>query len=98
LNDELLLNGRVAFDAGQVAQVYPIFGGTVTQVEVEAGDYVKKGDLLAVIRSSEVADFEKQQKDAVRWLALADRNLEAVRPPNVISCRPSRKPPMRRRR
>lgn len=79
LNDELLLNGRVAFDAGQVAQVYPIFGGTVTQVEVEAGDYVKKGDLLAVIRSSEVADFEKQQKDAVRRLALADRNLEAVR-------------------
>ena len=79
LNDELLLNGRVAFDAGQVAQVYPIFGGTVTQVEVEAGDYVKKGDLLAVIRSSEVADFEKQQKDAVRRLALADRNLGAVR-------------------
>ena len=79
LNDELLLNGRVAFDAGQVAQVYPIFGGTVTQVVVEAGDYVKKGDLLAVIRSSEVADFEKQQKDAVRRLALADRNLEAVR-------------------
>ena len=79
LNDELLLNGRVTFDAGQVAHVYPIFGGTVTQVEVEAGDYVKKGDLLAVIRSSEVADFEKQQKDAVRRLALVDRNLEAVR-------------------
>ena len=79
LNNELLLNGRVAFDAEQVAQVYPIFGGTVTQVEVEAGDYVEKGDLLAVIRSSEVADFEKQQKDAVRRLALADRNLEAVR-------------------
>ena len=79
LNTEFLLTGRVAFDAEQVAQVYPIFGGTVTQGEVEAGDYVEKGDLLAVIRSSEVADFEKQQKDAVRRLALADRNLEAVR-------------------
>lgn len=79
LSDELLLNGRVTFDAGQVAHVYPIFGGTVTQVEVEAGDYVKKGELLAVIRSSEVADFEKQQKDAAHQLALADRNLEAVR-------------------
>ncbi len=79
LNNELLLNGRVAFDAGLVTYVYPIFGGTVTRVEVEVGDYVKKGDLLAVIRSSEVADFEKQQKDAVCRLALSERNLEAVR-------------------
>ncbi|MBC8601335.1 efflux RND transporter periplasmic adaptor subunit [Parabacteroides acidifaciens] len=79
LNNELLLNGRVTFDAGQVAHVYPIFGGTIAQVNVEIGDYIRKGDVLAVIRSSEVADFEKQQKDAEHQLALANRNLEATR-------------------
>ena len=50
LNNELLLNGRVTFDAGQVAHVYPIFGGTIAQVNVEIGDYIRKGDVLAVIR------------------------------------------------
>ena len=79
MNDELLLNGRVTFDAEHVAHVYPIFGGTVTEVNVEAGDYVKKGDVLAVIRSSEVADYEKQQKEAGQQLLLANRNLDATR-------------------
>ena len=79
LNNELLLNGRVTFDAGQVAHVYPMFGGTVTEVGVEAGDYVKKGEVLAVIRSSEVADFEKQQKEMRQQLLIANRNLDATR-------------------
>lgn len=79
LNNELLLNGRVTFDADQVAHVYPVFGGTITEVNVEVGDYVRKGDILAVIRSSEVADFAKQQQDAAHQLAITDRNLEATR-------------------
>lgn len=78
LNDEWLLNGRVTFDAEHVAHIYPIFGGTVTEVRVEAGDFVKKGDLLAVIRSSEVADYEKQQQEARQQLLTATRNLEAT--------------------
>lgn len=79
LSDEWLLNGRVTFDAEHVAHVYPIFGGTVTEVSVEAGDFVKKGDLLAVIRSSEVADYEKQQQEARQQLLTATRNLDATR-------------------
>lgn len=79
LNNELLLNGQVAFNPEQVAWVYPIFGGTITDINVETGDYVKKGDILAVIRSSEVADFEKQQKEASQQLTLANRNLDATR-------------------
>ena len=48
---ELTLNGRVTFNQEQVARVYPIFGGTVTEVHAETGDYVQKGEVLAVIRS-----------------------------------------------
>lgn len=78
LNNELLLNGRVSFNPEQVAHVYPIFGGNITEVSVEIGDYVKKGDVLAVIHSSEVADYAKQKKEAEQQLMLADRNLEAT--------------------
>ena len=60
--DELTLNGRVTFNQEQVARVFPIFGGTMTEVSAEIGDHVRKGDILAVIRSGEVADYEKQKK------------------------------------
>ena len=61
--DELTLNGRVTFNENQVAHVYPMFGGTVTELKAEIGDFVRKGDVLAVIRSGEVADYEKQLKE-----------------------------------
>ena len=78
LSNELLLNGRVSFNPEQLAHVYPIFGGNITEVNVETGDYVKKGDILAIIHSSEVADYEKQRKEAEQQLLLANRNQEAT--------------------
>ena len=76
--DELTLNGRVTFNENQVAHVYPMFGGTVTELKAEIGDFVRKGDVLAVIRSGEVADYEKQLKEAEQQLLLARRNMDAT--------------------
>ena len=76
--DELTLNGRVTFNQEQVARVFPIFGGTVTEVSAEIGDHVRKGDIHAVIRSGEVADYEKQKKEAEQQLVIARRNLQSV--------------------
>ena len=76
--DELTLNGRVTFNQEQVARVFPIFGGTMTEVSAEIGDHVRKGDILAVIRSGEVADYEKQKKEAEQQLVIARRNLQSV--------------------
>lgn len=76
--DELTLNSRVTFNQEQVARVFPIFGGTVTEVSAEIGDHVRKGDILAVIRSGEVADYEKQKKEAEQQLIIARRNLQSV--------------------
>ena len=76
LTNELLLNGRVSFNPERVAHVYPIFGGNVTSIHAEVGDYVGKGDVLAVIRSGEIADIDKQRKEAEHQLAIANRNWE----------------------
>ncbi len=76
--DELTLNGRVTFNQDQVANVYPMFGGTVTELRAEIGDFVRKGEVLAVIRSGEVADYEKQLKEAEQQLLLARRNMDAT--------------------
>ena len=78
VTDELTLNGRVTFNQEQVARVFPIFGGTVTDVHAEIGDHVRKGDVLATIRSGEVADYEKQSKEAEQQLIIARRSLQSV--------------------
>lgn len=78
LDNELILNGRITFNPDRVAPVYPPFGGNVVSIHAEIGDYVGKGDVLAVIRSSEVADLEKEIREAGEQLAVATRNLSAV--------------------
>ena len=50
------------FDPDKSAQVYPIFGGTITNVSCGIGDPVKKGQVLVVIKSANVAELEKQKK------------------------------------
>src|SRR5689334_6974963 len=56
VKSQLKLFGKVEADNNKMAHVYPITGGIVAGINVELGDYVTQGQLLATIRSSEVAD------------------------------------------
>lgn len=78
VKDELKLFGKVAADNNKMAHVYPITGGIVSEIKVELGDYVNEGQLLAVIKSSEVADFQRQLVDARSDVALAEKNLQVA--------------------
>lgn len=69
------LNARITPDDGRLANVYPIVGGQVTDVMVELGDHVTKGQTLAIIRSSKVADLERKLIDARSDMEVAEKNL-----------------------
>lgn len=75
---EIKLFGKVTADNNKMAHVYPITGGIVASVKIELGDYVTQGQLLAVVRSSEVADFQRQLLDARSNVALAEKNLQVA--------------------
>jgi cobalt-zinc-cadmium efflux system membrane fusion protein len=74
--NQLQLNGKIAADENRMVEVYPIVGGNVLSVSVELGDYVKKGQTLAVIRSSEVAELERQLFDAQSDVQLGQKKLK----------------------
>ncbi|UYQ92624.1 efflux RND transporter periplasmic adaptor subunit [Chitinophaga horti] len=78
VRNELKLFGKVAADNNRLAQVYPLVGGNVMKINVELGDYVKQGQVLAVVRSGEVADFQRQQLDANADVALAEKNYQVA--------------------
>ncbi len=79
VKNRLLLYGKIAADNNKLAQVYPIVGGVVININVELGDYVKQGQVLASIRSGEVATYEKERLDAQNDVAIAEKNLQVAK-------------------
>jgi cobalt-zinc-cadmium efflux system membrane fusion protein len=55
IDEELKLSGEIGFDENKVVRVYPFSSGQVVATMVSIGDAVKAGQLLAVIRSADVA-------------------------------------------
>jgi membrane fusion protein, heavy metal efflux system len=78
LKNQLNFYGKITADNNKLIEVFPIVGGNVVKVNVELGDYVNKGQILAIIRSTEVADFEKQLSDAKNDLLVAKNNLKVT--------------------
>lgn len=79
VKNELKLFGKIQADNNKEAQVYSIVGGNVVKINVELGDYVKKGQVLAVIRSGEVAAYERDRLDAYGNVAVAEKNLQVAK-------------------
>lgn len=78
VKNELNFFGKITADDNKSINVYPLVGGSVKSVKVELGDYVKKGQVLAVIKSTEIADFEKEMIDAKSDLMVAKNNLKVI--------------------
>ena len=78
VKNELNFYGKITADDNKRIDVYPLVGGSVVKVNVELGDYVKKGQVLAVIKSTDIADFEKQMVDAKSDLIVAKNNLKVA--------------------
>ncbi|MDO9001790.1 MAG: efflux RND transporter periplasmic adaptor subunit [Bacteroidota bacterium] len=79
VKNQLKLFGKITADNNRLAQVYPIMGGNVIQINVELGDYVKQGQVLATVRSGDVAQLKKEKLDAISDLALAEKNLQVAK-------------------
>ena len=75
---QLKLAGKIVADENKLVEIYPLVGGSVAEVNVELGDYIKKGKVLAVIKSGEVADFERELIDAQSDLLVAQKNLKVA--------------------
>lgn len=79
VKNEIRLFGKITADNNKLAQVYPIVSGIVKSINVELGDYVKQGQVLASIQSSEVATFQKEKLDALNDVAIAEKNLQVAK-------------------
>jgi membrane fusion protein, heavy metal efflux system len=78
VNSELALSGKITYNEDHVAKIFPLVSGQVAEVKVSLGDYVEKGKVLAIIRSSDMANYYNEYKSAQSELAIAKKNLEVT--------------------
>jgi len=76
--NQLTLNGKVCFDQNQVSKVYPFTGGILTKVFANLGDYVHKGQPLALITGGDVSTIAGSYAVAKANLELAKKTLDAA--------------------
>jgi membrane fusion protein, heavy metal efflux system len=74
----LTLTGKVDFNEDNVIKIYPVVSGQVSDIKVMAGDYVKKGQVLVVIRSSEMAGYSNDYALAKSNVEIAKKSLDAA--------------------
>jgi cobalt-zinc-cadmium efflux system membrane fusion protein len=70
------LPGEIQLDAEALAHVGPRTPGAVREIKKKLGDEVKKGDVLAVLDSRDVAEMQGEVQAARERLALAEATFE----------------------
>lgn len=73
------LNGKIQPNDALQAKVYALVSGKIKSVNAELGDYVKKGQQLAVIQSTEVAGTSNDLSLAQSDVALTKKSLETTK-------------------
>jgi cobalt-zinc-cadmium efflux system membrane fusion protein len=75
LAEEFTAVGDVSFDENNVVRVFPIVSGTVEKVNVSLGDYVKRGDLLASLLSTDISTYQRDYNIAKSNLEVEEKNM-----------------------
>ncbi|WP_259066651.1 efflux RND transporter periplasmic adaptor subunit [Mucilaginibacter sp. X4EP1] len=76
ITNEIKFNGVVDFNTDKVINVFPLVSGNVTGITVMPGDYVKPGQTLGVVKSSEVANYNSNLISAEANVRLTAKQLE----------------------
>src|SRR6186713_2713878 len=79
VNNAITLSGKIEANEDKWVKVFPVVGGVVEEMKVQLGDYVRKGQTLAVIRSGEIADYQGQLTNARSSVRIAEKNLTSAR-------------------
>jgi len=76
VTDAIKFNGMVDFNTDKVVNVFPLISGNLQDVNAMPGDYIKAGELLGVVKSSEVANYNANLTNAEANVRLTQRQLE----------------------
>lgn len=79
VKNEIRFFGKIEADNNKTTHVFSNVSGIVSEINIGLGDYVEQGEILAEIRSSEVARYEHERLEANKELSIAEKNLQVAK-------------------
>lgn len=76
LINAITLTGKVGTNDDRVVPVYSLVSGNVQDIRVQLGDFVQGGQVLATVRSQEMAQYSSDLLNAETNLRIAQKNLD----------------------
>lgn len=78
LVNSITLTGQVDFNQDKQVNIFPLVSGNVQDVKVQLGDFVTAGQMLAVVKSSEMAGYSNSLVVAQTNLVNTKKQLDAT--------------------
>jgi cobalt-zinc-cadmium efflux system membrane fusion protein len=79
LVNAITLTGQVDFNQDHVIKIFPPISGNIQDIKVVLGDIVKQGQVLGVIKSSEMAGYSNELVNAESNLRIMAKNLDKTK-------------------
>ena len=76
---QITLTGSIAPDENKMVKIFPMVSGVVQDVHVQLGDVVQKGQTLAILKSAEMAAFNKDVVSSEADVRSLKRTYESTR-------------------
>lgn len=76
VTDAIKFNGIIDYNTDKVITVYPLVSGNVSEISVMPGDYVHAGQVLGVVKSAEVANYNSAVLNAEANVRQTKRQLD----------------------
>lgn len=74
--EQVILTGKVEYNENDLVAYKSLLQGSVIKVNFELGDYVKQGEVLALVKSAEIQGMDQEQKSIQNQINLLKRQLE----------------------
>ena len=78
LEDVIKLTGMVDFNQDKQVNIFSLVSGNITDIKVQIGDFVTKDQVLAVVKSSEMAGYSNNLVIAETNVTATKKQLEAT--------------------
>jgi cobalt-zinc-cadmium efflux system membrane fusion protein len=79
VTDAIRFNGLVNFNTDKVVNIFPLVSGVVQGINVVPGDYVNAGQVLGIVNSAEVANYNSALINAETNVQLTGKQLAQQR-------------------
>ena len=76
VTEQLALSGKIAYNENDLVAFQSLLVGTVDQVRFELGDFVRKGQVLATVKSNDIQDLVQQRRSLQSQIQLLKNQLQ----------------------